>query len=90
MDAHPGSIPSLEPNGMIHGLPEGHVVGTHPPGAPTAQDGEDSVQNLPVRMDAVSSPRRRPFQQSRGNPLPFGVCKVGRIRCSSVLFAHTI
>jgi len=54
MDTHPGSIPSLEPNGMIHALPEGHVMGTHPPGAPTAQDREDSVQNLPVRMDAVS------------------------------------
>jgi hypothetical protein len=53
MDAHPSSIPLPAPNGMIHGLPGRHVIRKHPPGAPTAQDREDSVQNLPVRMDAV-------------------------------------
>jgi hypothetical protein len=57
MDAHPGPIPLPEPKVVIHGLPGRHVVGKHPPGATAAQDREDGVQNLPLRMDSVSPPR---------------------------------
>jgi len=90
MDAYPGPIPLPEPNGMRHGLPRRHVIRTHPPGAPTAHDSEDGVQHLPVRIDAMSPSAWRPFRQSGGNPLPFGIRKVGRIGFSCALFVHTI